>query len=81
MKDLILRGWNFNRVFRLVLGIIIIVQSIIMKEWLMAAMGGLFTLMPIFGVGCCGNTCCDTKYEKKTTIKSDKDITYEEIHP
>lgn len=82
MTNRILKGWNFHRGFRLVLGIIIIVQSILMKEWLMAGLGGLFTLMPIFNVGCCGGSaCCDIPNERNTKLETqNNDITYEEIH-
>ncbi len=81
MKNRFLRGWNFQRGLRLVIGIVIVVQSILVKEWLMAGLGGLFTLMPIFNVGCCGGSaCCEMPSEKTQKFETqNNDITYEEI--
>lgn len=46
-----LRNWNFMRVFRLALGVIVMVQGIMANEWLMAGLGALFALMPLMNVG------------------------------
>jgi hypothetical protein len=77
MKSVIFVNWNFMRFVRLVLGIAIIVQSVLVKDWGMTVLGILFTSMPIFNIGCCANSGCSvpTKYSKPKT----EDITYEEV--
>lgn len=54
MINKILSGWNFMRIARLALGIFIIVQGIVTKEWTFALLGGLFAIMPLFNIGCGG---------------------------
>jgi hypothetical protein len=77
MKSAIFSNWNFMRIVRLVLGIAIIVQSVLGKDWGMTVVGILFTSMPIFNIGCCANSGCSVppKYSKPKT----EDITYEEV--
>jgi len=77
MKSVIFDKWNFKRFVRLVLGVSIIVQSVLVKDWGIAAIGVLFTSMPIFNIGCCANGGCSVppKYNKSKT----EDITYEEV--
>ena len=65
------------RVLRLALGIFIIVQGVQAKEWLFVALGGLFSLMPLVNIGCCGASGCYTPVSKSD--KKAEDITYEEI--
>lgn len=77
MKQQILGNWNFMRFFRLALGIGIIVQSAIARDWTMLVVGLLFTTMPVFNIGCCGTGGCATPVKKDTEPK--KDITYEEV--
>lgn len=63
----ILRNWNFMRMLRLILGILVLIQGISSGDWLFITMGGLFALMPLLNAGCCGGSCqvnsksCDTK--------------------
>lgn len=72
-----LKTWDLMRVLRLALGIIIIVQGVQAKEWLFVALGGLFSLMPLLNIGCCGVSGCNTPVSKSD--KKAEDITYEEI--
>lgn len=65
------------RVLRLALGIFIIVQGVQAKEWLFVALGGLFSLMPLLNIGCCGASGCNTPVS--ISDKKAEDITYEEI--
>lgn len=53
-----LKNWDLMRVLRLILGVIIVVQSIYTKEWLFIMLGIAFVLLPIFNVGCCGASSC-----------------------
>lgn len=65
------------RVLRLALGIFIIVQGVQTKEWLFVALGGLFSLMPIMNIGCCGASGCNTPVRKSN--RTTEDVSYEEI--
>ena len=77
MKQGIFSNWNFMRFVRLGLGIAIIVQSVMAKDWTMGIIGLLFTSMPVFNIGCCGVGGCATPVKKDT--QHTKDITYEEV--
>lgn len=72
-----LRNWNLMRVLRLALGIFIIVQGVMEKEWLLIGLGSLFSLMPLMNTGCCGVSRCNTPVRKSN--KKLKDISYEEV--
>ncbi len=78
MKQAIFSNWNLMRFLRLALGIAIIVQSVVAKDWTMGIVGALFTVMPVFNIGCCGAGGCATTPQKKTS-ETTKDITYEEV--
>jgi hypothetical protein len=73
-----LRNWNFMYMLRLALGILIIVQSIQTKGWLFAALGGLFSLMPLLNIGCCVASGCNNPLSKSD--KKAEDISYEKVH-
>ena len=77
MKQAIFSNWNFMRFIRLLLGIVIIVQSVIVKDWAIGLLGVLFTAMPVFNIGCCGVNGCATPAKKST--ENIKDVTYEEV--
>ncbi len=77
MRQGILAKWNFMRLLRLGLGVAIIVQAVISKDWTMGILGALFTSMPLFNVGCCATGGCDIPV--KNDINNTKDITYEEV--
>ena len=77
MKQVLFSNWNFMRFIRLILGITIIVQSIITKDWVVGVLGVLFTGMPIFNIGCCAVSGCATPSKK--VAETTKDISYEEV--
>lgn len=70
--------WSVMRVIRLLMGIAIIVQGFYVHQWTYVAMGGLFTLMPLFNMGCCSTGACDTPRTKTST--NTEEIQYEEVH-
>lgn len=72
-----LKNWDLMRVLRLALGIFIIAEGIQTKEWLFVGLGGLFSLMPLLNIGCCGASGCSTPVEKSN--QKTENITYEEI--
>jgi hypothetical protein len=52
MKDRILKGWTFIRVFYLVMGLIIGIHSAMNMEWMGAVLGTYFASMGLFSFGC-----------------------------
>lgn len=52
------------RLLRLALAIAIIYQGIELEQWLFVVIGGLFALMPLMNIGCCGNNGCATPLPK-----------------
>jgi hypothetical protein len=72
-----LRNWGFMRVLRLALGIFIIVQGVVVGDWLFVGAGVLFSLMPIMNMDCCSASGCNTPVSKSR--KKVGDITYEEV--
>lgn len=71
------KNWDFIRVLRLALGIFIISQGIVARDWTFIALGGLFSLMPLLNVGCCSASGCNTPVSKSD--KKVEDINYEEV--
>ncbi len=77
MKQAILTNWTFFRMLRLILGIVILVQGISTKDVSIGFVGLLFTMMPLFNIGCCGAGACNSP--TKNVIDSKKEVTYEEV--
>lgn len=78
MKQAIFKNWNFMRLLRLGLGIIVVVQSVLMKDTTMGILGILFTALPVFNIGCCGAGGCAGTFSKENNGKPE-DISYEEV--
>ena len=77
MKVLV-NDWNVMRVIRLALGILVIIQSISEKNYMLTVAGGLFAFLALINVGCCGaNGCAVNTRENKSDIT--KDGAYEEV--
>jgi hypothetical protein len=77
MIKLFLKDWTFFRMLRLAMGVIIIVQSFLIKDVLFGIAGFLFTLMALLNQGCCNTqTYCTTKPSNQ---KPTKEIDYEEV--
>lgn len=71
------RNWNLFRIIRLALGIFILVQGIGSEEWLLAALGGFISVMPILNMGCYGGSTCNTS---PASTKTDlEETTYKEV--
>jgi hypothetical protein len=82
MKNRILTNWTFGRALYLVMGIVVIIQSIMSQQWFGIAFGGYFASMGLFAFGCAAGNCfggnCVTQPQNKsnTTIQ---DVEYEEV--
>ncbi len=67
MKSRILSQWTFMRVLYLVMGLLIIIQAIVAKQWFGMALGSYFLSAAIFALGCAGGSCSvNTKQIHKT---------------
>lgn len=77
MKDTILSNWNIIRILRLVLGLAIIAQAVVLKDTFLGVAGLLFSTMAVFNIGCCGTSGCAVP--AKRSDKTIEDITYEEV--
>lgn len=58
MKHNLVHNWNLMRAIRLGLGIFILIQSVMVKDWTLGILGIAFTLMPLLNIGCCGGGEC-----------------------
>lgn len=76
MKNQIFKNWNFFRILRLILGIVIIIQSIYTRNYTFGIIGLLFATTSIFNVACCGSSCSTTNFSKSN---EPEDIAYEEV--
>lgn len=76
MKNRILKNWNFLRIFRLVMGLLISIQAIMASEMLFAGLGVLLTGTAIFNVGCCGTGGCEVSPRK---VNHSDEPEYEEV--
>ena len=75
MKERILTGWTFMRALYLVMGVTLIIQAIVAKQYMLVALGGYFAAMSVFGIGCAGGRCAVPKPSKTHT----EEVTFEEI--
>ncbi len=73
----ILNGWHFARWIRLFIGLYILIQGIMDSQWWFAALGLLFTLMPVFNVGCCGGSCATSASSQ--SMDNRVGVIYEEV--
>jgi hypothetical protein len=78
MKNRLLTGWNFRRIMYLALGVLMIVQSIILRQWWGMAFGGYFASMGLFAFGCAGGNCtsgyCRPPRRRATNLVDKTDI-------
>lgn len=78
MWNRIINNWDWFRVLRLAIGVMVLIQSIQMNDkWLML-FATLFTLMPILNMGCCGVSNCASQPQTMPNGK-EEEIEYEEI--
>lgn len=73
----ILQGWNFMRILRLVLALIIMAQGIVARDTVTVILGVIFGGMAIANIGCCGAGGCAVN--QRPTKKKTEDIEYEEV--
>lgn len=74
-----LSNWNFMRLLRLALGVMIFIQAIKSNDLMFIILGALFSLMPLFNIGCCGVGNCSIPGQKNIHTQSTEEPTYEEV--
>jgi hypothetical protein len=57
MKEKILTGWTWRRFLFAGIGIALIIQDAMYRQWPGIVMGSYFLLMGIAGMGCAGGAC------------------------
>jgi hypothetical protein len=71
------KNWNFMRFLRLGMAVYIIVIGIQENNLWFIILGVLFSLMPLFNIGCCGVSSCNTQEIKNNTNPAE--VTFEEV--
>ena len=73
MIERVLTGWNLVRALYTAMGSMVIVQSIVEKQWIGIAFGGYFAAMGLFAFGCAAGNCfggnCNNEPEQKPNMK------------
>lgn len=65
-------GWNLTRVIYLLLGSVMVWQSISDKLWIGVAFGGYFAAMGLFAFGCAAGNCLggQCSYEPEQNVNT-----------
>jgi hypothetical protein len=78
LKQRLMSGWDLMRVLRLVMSFIILIESIIMHEYFITALGGFMLFQALSNTGCCaGGACYSDPIQKKERME--EEVVYEEI--
>lgn len=65
------------RLVRLAIGIAVAVQGWLNNEWIFVILGTLFSLMPLFNLGCQSGSCQSRRYSNHKN--NDEDVVFEEV--
>jgi len=76
MKQRLISNWSLMRWLRLVMGIAILVQALLVNDIPLAIAGILFTALPLFNLGCCGGVCSTSTFSEN---KKNSEVHYEEV--
>lgn len=79
MINRIFSKWDFFRIIRFILGIFILSYGVISGFWIFALFGLIFTLMPVFNIGCCAATGCSAPASKEFVPFEGDDVIFEEV--
>lgn len=78
MKERIFKNWTLTRALFLILGIVVIIQSILNYQWIGILFGSYFASMGLFAFGCATGNCYGGNCEvnpKKTADPSNRNAT------
>jgi hypothetical protein len=65
----IFSNWNGMRFIRLMMGLAIVVQSVIVRDAVAGCLGLLLSGMAVFNIGCCGGGTCYRPVSKAHTTE------------
>ncbi|MER3465140.1 MAG: hypothetical protein C4329_12730 [Chitinophagaceae bacterium] len=77
MMKTILSNWSVMRGLRLLIGLLVIVQSVMQKDVLLGVLVTFLLLTAIANIGCCDSNGCTVN--NRNRIK-EKEIEYEELN-
>jgi hypothetical protein len=77
--DTLKQRWDFMRILRLVIGVTVIGQAVMMQELLLAIGGGMLTTMAVLNIGCCGSQGCGVNPRKDIAARGLEETKFEEI--
>lgn len=69
MKERILTGWTFMRAVYAIMGVVIIVQSVMSHQYIIAIFGVYFASMGIFAFGCAAGNCYVPNTNTKRNVR------------
>ena len=83
LKERLFSNWHLIRIFRLGIGIVMLIAGIQSKDWMIGLLSAFFLYQAITDTGCCGARGCYTPTTRKTEdyvrSVSNETIEYEEI--
>ena len=77
--DTLKQRWDFMRILRLVIGVTVIGQAVMMQELLLAIGGGMLTTMAVLNIGCCGTQGCGVNPGKEISAKGLEETQFDEV--
>ena len=83
LKQRVFTNWHLVRLFRLGIGIMMLVAGIQNKDWMIGLVSAFFLYQALTDTGCCGTKACYAPKTRKTASSvgpaSDETIEYEEV--
>ena len=69
-----LQKWNFMRIIRLIFGVAILVQGIIIKDVMTILIGVAFGIMAVINAGCCHSNFCSVNSRPETQKNANEEL-------
>ncbi len=79
MMNTLFQNWTFMRGLRLLLGVIVLIQSIVTKDIVMGGMSAFLIATAVFNFGCCGSGGCGVNSDKSKNKNTLEDVEFEEV--
>jgi len=80
MKTRILTNWNFTRALYVLMGTLVIIQSVVNKQWFGVAFGCYFASMGLFAFGCASGSCVSNASAKHHKVDNiEEEVVFEEL--
>ncbi len=77
MIQRIFTNWTFTRALYLIIGTIIVTQSVVSHQWFGVAFGTYFAAMGLFSFGCAAGNCAVAPKQKSSAAV--QDVEFKEI--